>query len=208
MRRIIVIDGSLDIDSPALKYAKKASKVSDTEIAWLFLAPTEEGTQSKKIEEHLNLVRQKLEHEGVGFSSYIVAPKPLEFMNKINSLTPANLVLIGDVTFSNEMKKGGVSIESLKEKISCPIANAGTIEAAHARKSSGKEINWGKFLLYFTGSAAIYGLFFPKIAMLNEKLFMSRSVAGALAIIGIIIVHAWVWGNTTHDLPKLFKLEK
>ena len=44
----------------------------------------------------------------------------------------------------------------------------------------------------------MYGVFFPKIKMLNETIFMTETVIGGLAIMAVVVVHAWVWGNTTH----------
>ena len=92
--------------------------------------------------------------------------------------------------------------------MSCPVTTAGELAGAHAEKKTAKGTNWGKWLLYAIGSALMYFVFYPNIKQLNQKLFMSESVLGALAIMAVVIIHAWVWGNTTHILPKLFKLEK
>jgi hypothetical protein len=64
------------------------------------------------------------------------------------------------------------------------------------------------WILYAIGSVLLYGVFFPRIESLNEKLFMSGTVLGGIAIMIAVVIHAWIWGNTTHILPKLFKLEK
>ena len=137
-----------------------------------------------------------------------MAPDADAFMTKINGLMPASLVLIGEADFTAEMKKGGASIEALKEKLTCPVTTAEDLAAAHAGKKPAKGINWGMWIIYAIGSVIMYGVFFPKIEMLNEKIFMTETVLGGIAIMVVVVIHAWVWGNTTHILPKLFKLEK
>jgi hypothetical protein len=106
------------------------------------------------------------------------------------------------------MKKGGASVEALKEKLACPVTTAGEIASAHAEKKPAKRINWGMWIVYAIGSVLLYGVFFPKIPMLNEKIFMTGTVLGGVAIMIAVVIHAWIWGNTTTILPKLFRLEK
>ncbi len=208
MKRIILIDGKWDMNSPALQYALKASKGADTEIAGIFLVADNSKDTIKKAGAVLDLIKQKLSSEGTGFSPHIIAPEPDAFMKKIDDLMPASLVLIGDLKFSKEMAKGGASIEALKEKLACPVTTAEDLAAAQAEKKPEKGINWGKFIIYAIGSALLYGLFYPKIEMLNEKIFMTGTVLSGFAIMFAVAIHAWVWGNTTSILPKLFKLEK
>ena len=208
MKRIILIDSKWDINSPALQYALKASKGADTEIAGIFLAADGSRETIDKAGATLETIKQKISSEGVGFSSHVVAPDADAFMTKINGLMPASLVLIGEADFTAEMKKGGASIEALKEKLTCPVTTAEDLAAAHAGKKPAKGINWVMWILYAIGSVIMYGVFFPKIEMLNEKIFMTETVLGGIAIMVVVVIHAWVWGNTTHILPKLFKLEK
>ena len=208
MKRIILIDSKWDINSPALQYALKASKGADTEIAGIFLAADGSRETIDKAGATLETIKQKISSEGVGFSSHVVAPDADAFMTKINGLMPASLVLIGEADFTAEMKKGGASIEALKEKLTCPVTTAEDLAAAHAEKKPAKGINWGMWIIYAIGSVIMYGVFFPKIEMLNEKIFMTETVLGGIAIMVVVVIHAWVWGNTTHILPKLFKLEK
>ncbi len=208
MKKIILIDSKWDIGSTALQYILKASKGTDTEISGIFLAADSSRETIEKAEAALKTVKQKFASEGVGFSSHVVAPESRAFMKKIDDLMPASLVLIGDVNFSDEMVKGGASTAALKEKLACPVTTVDAIADAHVEKKPAKGINWGKFIIYAIGSAIMYGVFFPKIDMLNEKIFMTGTVLGGLAIMAVVVVHAWIWGNTTDILPKLFKLEK
>jgi hypothetical protein len=208
LKRIILIDSKWDMNSPALQYAMKASKGSDTEIAGIFLAADGSRETIDKAGTVLDSVKQKLSSEDIGFSSYVVAPDADVFMKKVNDLMPASLVLTGEANFTAEMKKGGASIEALREKLACPVTTADDIAGAHAEKKPAKGINWGMWIIYVIGSVIMYGVFFPKIEMLNEKIFMTGTVLGGLAIMLAVVIHAWIWGNTTHILPKLFKLEK
>ena len=208
MKRIILIDSKWDINSPALQYALKAAKGADTEIAGIFLAADDSRETIDKAGATLETIKQKISSEGVGFSSHVVAPDADAFMTKINGLMPASLVLIGEADFTAEMKKGGASLEALKEKLTCPVTTAEDLAAAHAGKKPAKGINWVIWILYAIGSVIMYGVFYPKIEMLNEKIFMTETVLGGIAIMVVVVIHAWVWGNTTHILPKLFKLEK
>ena len=208
MKRIILIDSTWDENSPALQYALKASKGSDSEIAGIFLTADSSKETIDKAGAALDSIKQKFSSEGIGFSSHVVAPESDAFMKKINDLMPASLVLIGEANFTAEMKKGRASVEAMKEKLACPVTTAGDLAGVHAEKKPAKGTNWVKWGMYATGSALMYFVLFPNIKMLNEKLFMTGTVLGAIATMGVVIVHAWVWGNTTHILPKLFKLEK
>lgn len=205
MKRIIVIDDQWDMDSPLLKYALKASKAADTEIIGILPVRGAEKTQFTKLQRQLNSVGQKLASEGVSFSSYIVGTEPEEFISKIKGLTPASLVLTGEGVFSGSLK-GSITIETLKKELSCPVTTARALDSTP--KKSGKGVNLISFMAYAIGSIIIYGVFFPKIITLNAKLFMSMTVPGAAAVMAVVVVHAWVWGNTVHVLPKMFKLEK
>jgi hypothetical protein len=196
------------MNSQAIQYALKVSKGSDTEIAGIFLSADSTKETIDKAGTALDSVKQKFSSEGIGFSSHVVAPEPDVFMKKINSLMPASLVLIGEANFTGEMKKGGASVEALKEKLTCPVTSAEELASAKAEKKPAKGINWGMWILYAIGSVLLYGVFFPRIEMLNEKIFMTGTVLGGIAIMVAVVIHAWVWGNTTHILPKLFKLEK
>jgi hypothetical protein len=208
LKKIILIDSKWDINSAALQYALKASKGSDTEIAGIFLAADSSKETIEKASASLEAVKKKLSSEGIGFSSHVVAPDADAFMTKINGLMPASLVLIGEANFTAEMKKGGASIDALKEKLTCPVTTAEDLAGAQAEKKPAKGTNWAMWAIYAIGSALLYGVFFPKIEMLNEKIFMSETVLGGLAIMAAVAIHAWIWGNTTSILPKLFKLEK
>jgi hypothetical protein len=209
LKKIIVIDGKWDTQTPAIQYALKASKGTDTEIVGIFPAGDSGKGTIEKAEAALKTVKQKMASEGVAFSSYVVAQDAQAFMKRINDLMPASLVIIGDVKFSADMVKGGVSAEALREKLACPVTTAENIPAAgRAEEKPAKGTNWGMWIVYAIGSAFMYVVFYPKIGALNEKVFMSGTVIGAIATMAVVIVHAWVWGNTTHILPKLFKLEK
>ena len=208
MKKIILIDSKWDINSAALQYALKASKGSDSEIAGIFLSADSSKETIEKAGVSLEAVKQKLSSEGIGFSSHVVAPDADAFMSKINGLMPASLVLIGEANFTAEMKKGGASIDALKEKLACPVTTAEDLAGAQAEKKPAKGFNWGMWIVYAIGSVLMYGMFYPKIEMLNEKIFMTGTVLSGIAIMAVVVVHAWIWGNATAILPKLFKLEK
>ncbi len=208
MKKIILIDSKWDIKSPAIQYVLKASKGTDNEIAGIFLTGDSSRETVEKAETTLKTVKQDFASEGITFSSHVMGQDPKAFIKKIDDLMPASLVLTGDVEFSEEMAKGGASIKALKERLTCPVSTAEALSDAHAEKKTAKGINWGKFIMYAIGSVIMYGVFFPMLGTLNEKIFMTGTVLGGLAIMAVVVVHAWIWGNTTHILPKLFKLEK
>jgi hypothetical protein len=228
LKRIIVIESNWDIGSPVLQYALKAAKSADTEIVGVSLlagATTLESAQTEVLEERLTGVRQRLAQEGVGFSFHFVSAESGKFMDEIKGLMPASLLLVGEKAFAPVSASSApvigsviasVSIEALKKELTCPVVGGvGTkalkaleaLDAARTGKKASKGVNWVKFLAYAIGSAIMYSIFYPKIVMLNEHLFMAKSVAGSVAIMAVVVVHAWVWGNTTHILPKMFKLE-
>ncbi len=207
MKKIILIDSIWDIRSPALQYALTAAKGTDTEIAGIFLTSDSTSKTFEDAEATLEAIKQEFAAGGITFSSYVTGPEPGAFIRRIDDLMPASLVLIGEANFTGEMKKGGASIEALKEKLTCPVTTAGNLAGAQAGKKAAKGINWGKFIMYAIGSIFMYGIFYPKIVTLNGSLFMKGTVLGGLAIMAVVIVHAWVWGNTTYILPKIFKLE-
>ncbi len=208
MSKIILIDEKWDFDSPISRYVLKMAKGSDTEIVGVCLTGDTEDETVSRAQAVLSDVKQKFASEGVDFTSYVIGPDPKAFMSRIEGLMPASLVILGDITFSDEMIKGGVSAEALKEKLTCPVTTADAIAASHAEKKPAKGINWGIWIIYAIGSLIMYGVFYPYIEVLNEKIFMKGTVLGGLAIMVVVAVHAWIWGNTTHILPKLFKLEK
>ncbi len=208
MKKIILIDSKWDIKSPVIQYALKASKGTDTEIAGIFLTVDTGRETVEKAETTLKAVKQDFASEGITFSLHAMGPDPKAFIKKIDDLMPASLVLIGDVEFSGEMAKGGASIKALKERLACPVTTADAIAGGHAEKKTAEGINWAKFIMYAIGSVILYGVFFPMLGALNEKIFMTGTILGGLAIMAAVIVHAWIWGNTTQILPKLFKLEK
>ncbi|NOZ67689.1 MAG: hypothetical protein GXP46_00235 [Deferribacteres bacterium] len=209
MKKIILIDSKWDINSPAIKYVLKASKGTDTEIAGIFLVGDTGRETVEKAEAVLKSVKQGFEAEGIPFSAHVMGQDPKAFTKKIDDLMPASLVLIGEAEFSGEMARGGAGIKALKERLTCPVTTADAIAAGeHAQKKTAGGINWGKFIMYAIGSAIMYGVFFPMLKVLNGKIFMTGTVLGALAIMAAVVIHAWIWGNTTQILPKLFKLEK
>jgi hypothetical protein len=209
LKKIILIDDRWDFNSPLLQYALKASKSTDTEIAGICFAADATRETINKSETMMREVKNNFAAEGVSFNTYVAGSDPGAFMKKLNDLMPVSLVLIGDVKFSEGMVKGGVSIKALKEKLTCPVTTIEAIIAgAHAEKKHAAGINWGMFILYLIGSMLIYGVFYPMVKNLNATIFMKGDVLGAIAIMVVTIVTAWVWGNTTHILPKLFKLEK
>ena len=208
MKKIILTDDRWDFNSPLLQYALKASKSTDTEIVGIFLIDDRTKETIEKAETTLRAVRQAFTSEGINFSSHVIGADPGAFLKRIDGLMPVSLVLIGDVKFSEEMVKGGVSVKALKEKLTCPVTTIEAIAGAHAEKKHAAGINWGTFIMYLIGSIIIYGVFFPMIKNLNATIFMKGNVLGAIAIMVVGVVTAWVWGNTTHILPKLFKLEK
>lgn len=203
-----MIDSTWDMNSPALQYAFKASKGTDTEIAGIFLSTDSNKGTVDEAESLLDTVKQHFSSEGIGFSSFVIVPEADAFMKKIDSLMPASLVIIGTANFTAEMKKNGASVEALKEKLTCPVTTAEDIANIQAEKKPAKGTNWGMWILYAIGSVLLYGVFFPKIQGLNEKIFMTGTVLGGIAIMVAVVIHAWIWGNTTQILPKLFKLEK
>lgn len=206
MRKIIIIDNKWDIKSPAFQYVLKASKGTDTEITGIF--PITDSSEETAAEATLNSIRQDFASEGINLSPHVMGTDPEAFIRKIDDLMPASLVLIGDIKFSEEMVKGGVSIEALRAKLTCPVTTIDAVAGARAEEKSSSGINWGKLVMYGIGSIIMYGVFFPMLKTLNEKIFMTGTVLGGLAIMAVVVVHAWIWGNTTHHLPKLFKLEK
>ena len=208
MKKIILIDNKWDFKSPVLQYALKASKGTDTEIVGIFLTDDSSKETVEKAETTLRTIKQDFASEGVSFSSYVLGPDPRAFIRKIEDLMPASLVLIGDVKFSEEMVKGGASVEALKDKLTCPVTTAEAIAGVHAEKKAAKGINWGKFIVYLLGSIVMYGVFFPMLKDLNATIFMKGTVLGGIAVMAVVAIHAWIWGNTTEILPKLFKLEK
>jgi len=209
LKKIILIDSKWDINSPAIKYVLKASKGTDTEIAGIFLAGDGGRETLENAEAALRSVKEAFESDGIPFTAHVTGRDPKAFTKKIDDLMPASLVLIGDAEFSEEMVKGGASIKALKERLTCPVTTAEAIAAGeHAQKKTAGGINWGKFIMYAIGSAIMYGVFFPMLKVLNGKIFMTGTVLGALAIMAAVVIHAWIWGNTTQVLPKLFKLEK
>ncbi|MBF0515588.1 MAG: hypothetical protein HQK97_00525 [Nitrospirae bacterium] len=205
MKRIIVIDNQWEMDSPVLKYALKASKAADTEIIGILPASTTDRAQVNKLMKLLNSATEILASEGVTCSSYVVGTDAEEFISKLKGFMPASLILAGDSALS-VLKKNGITLELLKKEFACPVTTARALESVPEK--NGKDINWGMFVVYAIGSLIMYGIFFPKIVTLNERLFMTMTINGAAAIIAVVVIHAWVWGNTVHILPKMFKLEK
>ena len=208
MKKIMLIDDKWDFNSLLLQYALKASKNTDTEIVGIFVIDDRTKGTIEKAETTLRGVRQAFTSEGINFSSHVIGADPGAFLKRIDDLMPVSLVLIGDVKFSEEMVKRGISIEALRGKLTCPVTTIEAIAGAHAEKKHAAGINWGTFIMYLIGSIIIYGVFYPMIKSLNATIFMKGNVLGAIAIIVVAVLVAWVWGNTTHILPKLFKLEK
>lgn len=208
MKRIIVIDGKWDTGSPMLQYIIKASKGADTEVSGVFLTADSGLDTIIKAKFILNTIKEKFFSEGIAFTPVAVGPDAGEFLRKMESLKPASLVLTGDVRFSDKMKKGGASLEALKEKMNCPVVPADALGAARKEGGHAKGTNWVMWTIYAVCSALMYVVFYPNVKALNETVFMTGTVLGAVATLAVVIGHAWVWGNTTHILPRLFKLEK
>jgi hypothetical protein len=204
LKKIIVIDKTWDVQSDVLKYTLKVSKGTDTGVVGIFLAGDDRTETVEKAEEVLRDVKARFSEEGIDFSSYVVGSDPAQLVNQIKELMPASLVLIGDI----QLPSGKVEVEALRENVSCPVTTVASLESADLRKTQTLGINWGRFALYAIGSVIMYGVFFPKIQVLNEKIFMTGTVIGGIAIMVVVAVHAWIWGNTTQILPKIFKLEK
>ncbi len=208
MNKIILIDSKWQVDSPAVQYALNSFKNSDTQITAIFLADNSSAEVIEKAETALQEAKEKFVSAGIGFSSSVVTQDADAFMKLIDDLMPASLVLIGEPNFTADMKKGGASVEALKEKLTCPVTTADDLAGLQKGKKPAKGTNWGMWIIYAIGSAIMYGVFFPRIESLNEKIFMTETILGGVAVMAVVAVHAWIWGNTTTILPKLFKLEK
>ncbi|MBF0463665.1 MAG: hypothetical protein HQK88_01220 [Nitrospirae bacterium] len=208
MKKILVIDDSWDINSPVLQYAIKASKAADTAIIGILPTRTGDRTQLNKLERQLNSVKERFAQDGISFNSYVVSVESEVFIDKVKALMPASLVLAGDTVFSDALKNTGVTLKTLKEALSCPVTTARSLNVAHAKADKHGSVNWGMFVVYALCSMVMYGVLYPRIETLNIRLFMTMSVPGAVAVLAIVVVHAWVWGNTVHILPKMFNLEK
>ncbi|HDH51179.1 MAG TPA: hypothetical protein ENH04_07210, partial [Nitrospirae bacterium] len=195
MSKIILIDEKWDFNSPISRYALKMAKGSDTEIVGVCLTG-DAGDETSRAQAVLSGVKQKFASEGIDFSSYIIGPDPDAFMKRIDSLMPASLVILGDITFSDEMIRGGANIDAIKSKFQCPVATVDAITLSQEEKRTAEGINWGRWIIYAIGSVLMYAVFFPKIEALNKKIFMAETVLGGLAIMVVVAVHAWIWGNT------------
>ncbi len=77
-----------------------------------------------------------------------------------------------------------------------------------ADKEKKKGTNIFRFLAFAALSVVSYFVFFPYIDKLNHLIFMKGTFLGALAVMAVVPVHAYIYGSFTEYLPKWLGLEK
>lgn len=217
MKRILLLEQKLDVNSAAVTYAAKIAQGNGAEIACLFLVPSSISTaewidtQERLVKEGMDKAQtigmslgQHFEEQRVKFSSHAIRFEPGIFLKQMEELMPADLIIAGKLEFPTEMADQGVgSIADLGARFNCPVIDA---EAMHRSLKPVPRKVWGTFLLYGLGSAFMYFVFFPRIEQLN-KFYMGGGILAGLAIMATVAIHAWVYGSTTECLPKFIKMD-
>ena len=147
----------------------------------------------------------ELEAKGQDFRWQMVKGSADAIMNAISEFMPADIILTGKLDFETLALKGIHNLEELSGHVHCPVLPAERLAVDEGPKTKS---NLLLFALFGVLSAASYFLFFPQINRLNYSLFMKGTFLGAIAVMLVVGLHAYIYGSFTEYLPRFMGLDK
>ena len=218
MEKILYIENLMDERSSKVNHAVSIAEKKGLELSAMFVIPVHPDVtdwievQEKQIKEAETKVNQfveklaaELAEKGLPFAWKIVQSAPTAFMQAIEAFTPVDVIMTGKLDLAPLAEKGVKTLEDLSTRFGCPVL---PVEGLMADKNEEKGTNYFRFLLFAGLTAASYLLFFPYIDKLNHVIFMKGTFLGALAVMAVVPVHAYIYGSFTEYLPKWLGLEK
>jgi hypothetical protein len=126
-------------------------------------------------------------------------------MAAITEFMPADIILTGKLEFDALSLPGIHNLEELSGHLHCPVLPVERLADDAAPKT---KIRWVSFGIFGGLSAASYFLFFPQIDHLNHVLLMKGTFLGALAVMVVVALHAFIYGSFTEYFPRFLGLDK
>ncbi|MGD8367761.1 MAG: universal stress protein [Desulfobacterales bacterium] len=218
MKKILFIESLMSEKTSQLDEAIGLASTKGLQLSALFVIPLYEEVsdwvevQEKQVKEaearvtaYGEQMASELEAEGQSFRWRVVMGHPDAVMDAINEFMPADILLTGKLEFEALSLPGIHNLEELSSHLHCPVLPVDRLAVDEAPKA---KINWLSFGIFGILSAAIYIFFFPRIDHLNHVLLMKGTVLGAIAVMVVVAVHAFIYGSFTEFFPRFLGLDK
>ena len=218
MEKILFIENLTDEKSSKVDHAIAIAEKKDLELSALFVIPVRQDVpnfpevQAEQIEKAEAKVSQfaenkaaELKDRGRPFAWKVVQSTATTFMESMESFTPVDLIMTGSIDLEPFAEKGIKTLEDISTSFGCPVL---PVESLLTNTEKKKGTNIFRFLAFAALSVVSYFVFFPYIDKLNHLIFMKGTFLGALAVMAVVPVHAYIYGSFTEYLPKWLGLEK
>ena len=218
MEKILFIENLTDEKSSKVDHAIAIAEKKDLELSALFVIPVRQDVpnfpevQAEQIEKAETKVSQfaekkaaELKDRGRPFAWKLVQSTATTFMESMESFTPVDLIMTGRIDLEPFAEKGIKTLEDISTRFGCPVL---PVESLLTNTEKKKGTNIFRFLAFAALSVVSYFVFFPYIDKLNHLIFMKGTFLGALAVMAVVPVHAYIYGSFTEYLPKWLGLEK
>jgi hypothetical protein len=218
MEKILFVENLTDEKSSKVDHAIAIAEKKDLELSALFVIPVRQDVpnfpevqaeQFKKAETKVSQFAEKkaaeLKDRGRPFSWKVVQSTATTFMEAMEVFAPVDIIMTGKIDLEPFAEKGIKTLEDISMRFGCPVL---PVEGLMADEEKAKGKGYLRFLLFAALSAASYLVFFPYIDKLNHLIFMKGTFLGALAVMAVVPVHAYIYGSFTEYLPKWLGMEK
>ncbi len=217
MEKIIFVE-EVDREPKNLSYVLQIAKNKGAHLSAIFLIPVVVETvdwievqekqlkeKEEKIEAFAKEVKKECEDEGIGFEWKVIQYRPRAFMMTMEEFSPADLIIVGDVSLKPLAEEGIKHLEDISARLNCPVLSLKSL-MPQDKYSKAKILT--RFSIFGGLSALSYFVFFPHIDQLNHIIYMKGTLLGALAVLFTVPIHAYIYGSFGECIPKLLGIEK
>ena len=218
MKEMFYIENLADEKSSQINHAISLAGAKGLRLSALFVIPLHPDVadwvdvQEKqvkeaetKVESYAKKIAADLEKKGQPFRWKMIQGTADALMESIGEFMPADIALVGKLDLEPLGEKGVHNLEDLSSHFHCPVLPVERLSASG--KDKGK-LSIFRFLAFGVLSAAIYIFFFPQIDRLNHALFMKGTILGALAVMTVVPIHAYIYGTFTEYFPRFIGMDK
>jgi len=218
MKEIVFIENLMNPKTSQLAAAVALAEAKGLRLSAVLVIP-QHPEVSDFVEMHANQIKEaenRVDAYGRRMASELEA-KELSFrwrsilgtgdaiLEAIGAYMPADIILAGKLDFEALALKGVHNLEELSGRFHCPVL---PVDRLTAEDTAPARAGLLRFALFGALSAVSYFWFFPQIDHFNHALLMKGTWLGALAVMGIVGLHAYIYGSFTEYLPRFMGLEK
>ncbi len=174
-------------------------------VDWIDVQEKQIKEKEQKVSSFAEGVKKECEDQGVEFEWKVVQYLPRAFMMAMEGFSPADLIIVGDVSLKPLAEEGIKHLEDISARLGCPVL---PLKSLIPEEKRSKVSLLTRFALFGGLSALSYFVFFPNIDKLNHAIYMKGTIIGALAVLFTVPIHAFIHGSFGESLIKVLGLEK